>query len=278
MINNFAILLFPQWQGSGTEKDLYDGAMKIKERYLSERDYGEVNVTLWECLAEQNNILGYPAILEQLQSAVRVLLKNDCRKIFTVGGDCGVELAPVSYLNEKYHGDMTVIWFDAHGDLNTPNSSPSKKFHGMPLRTLLGEGEEQLIRQCFSIITADQIILAGCRELDAPEQQYIDKRNIRLMSVEDMAGGDKLMDAVKEKGHKNIYVHLDLDVLDPDCFPAVKCPACNGMSLDNLVGVLKKLNENYNVVGFSIVEYASASGQCIEELEKIIDCFQEGTE
>ena len=276
MLNNFTTLLFPQWQGSGTKKDLYHGAMKIKERYLSDRDYREVNVSLCEGLVEKNNILGYDVIREQLQNAVELLFQNDYEKIFTIGGDCGVELAPVSYLNEKYNGDMAVIWFDAHGDLNTPSSSPSKKFHGMPLRTLLGEGDEPFIRQCFSLLTTEQIILAGCRELDLPEQQYIDKSNITLVSIEDMAGGSKLIDAVKEKGHKKIYIHLDLDALDPDCFPAVMCPTCKGMSVDNLVGLLKKLNGNFDVVGFSIVEYAPTKGQYIEELKKIIDCFQGG--
>ncbi len=276
MLNNFTTLLFPQWQGSGTKKDLYHGAMKIKERYLSDRDYREVNVSLCEGLVEKNNILGYDVIREQLQNAVELLFENDYEKIFTIGGDCGVELAPVSYLNEKYNGDMAVIWFDAHGDLNTPSSSPSKKFHGMPLRTLLGEGDEPFIRQCFSLLTTEQIILAGCRELDLPEQQYIDKSNITLVSIEDMAGSSKLIDAVKEKGHKKIYIHLDLDALDPDCFPAVMCPACKGMSVDNLVGLLKKLNGNFDVVGFSIVEYAPTEGQYIEELKKIIDCFQGG--
>lgn len=269
-------LLFPQWQGSGTEKDLYYGAMEIKKKYLNS-NYKQVDVSVCVDLVERNNILGYSIIFEQLQNAVRLLLENDYQKIFTIGGDCGVELAPVSYLNKKYNGDLTVIWFDAHGDLNTPSSSPSKNFHGMPLRTLLGEGDKQFIRQCFSKLTTEQIILAGCRELDLPEQQYIDKNNITLVSIKDMIGSSKLNGVVKEKGNKNIYIHLDLDVLDPDCFPSVMCPACNGLSVDNLTKTIKKLNENFNVVGFSIVEYKPNKGEYIEELKKIINCFQRET-
>lgn len=269
-------LLFTQWQGSGTYKDLYYGAMEIKDKYLLNSEYKQVDVSLCENIVEKNSILGYDIILGQLQNAVRVLLEKDYQRIFTIGGDCAVELAPVSYLNKKYNGDMAVIWFDAHGDLNTPSSSPSKKFHGMPLRTLLGEGDEQIIRQCFSKLTIEQIILAGCRELDFPEQQYIDKNNISLVGVESIVSSDMLTDIVKAKGYKNVYIHLDLDVLDPGCFPAVMCPTCNGLSIDNLTGTIKKLNENFNVVGFSIVEYIAGKGECIDELKKIIDCYQGG--
>ena len=59
--------------------------------------------------------------------------------VVTVGGTCGVEAAPVAYLNERYRGDLAVVWYDAHGDLNAPATSPSGHFHGMVLRTLLGD-------------------------------------------------------------------------------------------------------------------------------------------
>ncbi|MBV1909658.1 MAG: arginase family protein [Kangiellaceae bacterium] len=61
-------------------------------------------------------------------------------RIMKVGRSCGAKAAPVSYLDNIDKGQTAIIWFDAHGDLNTPESSPSGHFHGMVLRTLLGEG------------------------------------------------------------------------------------------------------------------------------------------
>ena len=58
-----------------------------------------------------------------------------------IGGTCGAEIAPVAYLNNHYESDLAILWFDAHGDLNTPKTSLSGHFHGMVLRTLLGEGQ-----------------------------------------------------------------------------------------------------------------------------------------
>lgn len=62
------------------------------------------------------------------------------RLVVTVGGDCGVELEPVAAAVRRHGDRLAVVWFDAHGDLNTPRSSPSGAFHGMVLRTLLGDG------------------------------------------------------------------------------------------------------------------------------------------
>ncbi|MGY0038106.1 arginase family protein [Pedobacter sp. NJ-S-72] len=87
-------------------------------------------------------------------------------KISTIGGDCGIEIMPISYLNKIYNGNLSIIWIDAHADLNTPESSPSKTFHGMPLRTLLGDGNKQFKELLFSTIKPEQISFIGLRDLD----------------------------------------------------------------------------------------------------------------
>ena len=58
-------------------------------------------------------------------------------KLFTLGGGCDADVPCLLYLNEEYRGDLTVIWFDAHGDLNTPEESATSLFYGMPLRSLM---------------------------------------------------------------------------------------------------------------------------------------------
>ncbi|NUS03623.1 MAG: arginase family protein, partial [Nonomuraea sp.] len=65
--------------------------------------------------------------------------------VVTAGGDCGVELEPVAAARRRFGERLVVVWFDAHGDLNTPDSSPSGAFHGMVLRALTGEGPDGLV-------------------------------------------------------------------------------------------------------------------------------------
>lgn len=260
-------LLFPQWQGSGAEKDLYYGAIEIRDILLPVNSYEQIEVFTDEELSIKNDIRSYDSITLQLKKAIDTISNCKPQKIFTIGGDCGVELAPVSYLNKFYNGDLAVIWFDAHGDLNTPSSSPSKNFHGMPLRFLLGDGDKNIVKQCFSKLKPDQVVLAGCRELDTAEEEYICNKNIQVLRGNDF---EKMADVIKGMGFKNLYIHLDLDVVDSNCFPAVMCPTENGIQLEILMRYLKLLKQEINVVGMSVVEYKQIEHTHIAKLIDII--------
>jgi arginase len=146
----------------------------------SKFQFTEVPVESCAELEIENDILGYRQILSLLQIARAKILSTSPDRIFTLGGSCGIETLPVSYLNHKYGGDLAVVWLDAHADLNTPESSLSKHFHGMPLRTLLGEGDRHICEQSFSILRADQIFLAGTRELDLAESELIKNQKISI--------------------------------------------------------------------------------------------------
>lgn len=171
-------LIFPQWQGSGDSKELFYGAQAIKQQ-LCNIEFSEVSVSLETKNDIQFGIYAFAAIHEQLKNACEVITSTNPDKILTIGGDCGVEVAPVSFLNKKYFNDLTVIWFDAHGDLNIPEESSSNHFHGMPLRTLLGDGNKNLTQSCFSSLSTKQIILSGGRDFDKAEKDFIKKNNIK---------------------------------------------------------------------------------------------------
>lgn len=263
-------LLFPQWQGSGRTRDLYYGALKIKEAYLSDIKFEEIKICENDSLIIDNDILGYKEIVEQLKDATELINGIKPDTIFTIGGGCDVEVAPVSYLNKKYNGNLAVIWFDSHGDLNTPSSSPSKKFHGMPLRTLLGDGNQHIVGKCFSQINPSQLILIGTRDLDFPEEDYVKENNITTFPVE-LIQKDAILDAIKKIGFDNVYIHIDLDVLEPTIFPSVTCPTPNGIDFKKLNDTLVHIKNNYNIVGLSLLEYSPKKGDSIDKLKSIID-------
>ncbi len=263
-------LLFPQWQGSGRTKDLYYGALKIKEACLSDISFEEIRIRDNDSLIIENDILGYKEIVEQLKDATKLLNSTKPNTIFTVGGGCDVELAPVSYLNKKYNGNLAVIWFDSHGDLNMPSSSPSKKFHGMPLRTLLGDGNQQIIENCFSQINPSQLILIGTRDLDFPEEEYIKENNITTFPVE-LINKDAILDSIKNNGFDNVYIHIDLDVLEPTIFPNVKFPTPNGIDFEKLNDTLLHIKDKYNIVGISLLEYSPQKRDSIDMLKDVIN-------
>ncbi len=168
-------LFFPQWQGAGS-LGLYEGATLLYEALDRKIALTRIPVASTYSLEMHQNILGYDQICSQLADTCRIIQAHNPAQILTIGGDCGVEIAPVSFLNQKYAKDLAVIWLDAHGDLNTPMTSPSGHFHGMPLRVLLGEGDPRMIRDAFSVIHPDQVFFIGVRDLDCPEKAFIQQK------------------------------------------------------------------------------------------------------
>lgn len=256
---NKLYLYFPQWQGSGKTNEIYVGASVLKDKLSETFQFVEISQPQVEELETEHNIVGYQRILKNLETVREVLKKASSDRVFTLGGDCGIEIAPVTYLNKQYDSDFLILWFDAHGDVNTPESSLSKTFHGMPLRIILGEGDATLMRNCFSSLQPHQVILVGTRNLDQPEKFYIQKNNITLFTSEKL-DLEKLTKVIKEKEKKNIYIHLDLDVIDPEELPDVKCPTANGLSFSRIQELVTTLKKNFNVVGGSLVEYTPKQG------------------
>ncbi len=250
-------LFFPQWQGSG-KIELYQGAHQLlKSAPFSTKSFESIPVALTYSLTSSENILGYSQITAQLSEACRTIANHNPNKIFTLGGDCGVELAPVSFLNPKYGSSLAVIWLDAHGDLNTPDSSPSAHFHGMPLRTLLGEGDPAILKQIFSTLLPEQIFLVGTRELDPLEGHFIQQRSLSFLPAKAVneANYERLIIQLNRGSFTKLYIHLDLDVIDPTDFPHVACPTPNGIHTNNLHKLILSLKENFEIVGASVLEF-----------------------
>jgi len=263
-------LYFPQWQGS-TRKHIYHGAKLLHEKLQSTLPFLEVHVDEDSTLEQAHNVEGFAVIRAQLAEAHQQLQMHQPQQVRTLGGDCGVEVAPLGYLNHVYAGDLAVLWLDAHGDLNTPDSSPSKHFHGMPLRHLLGEGTPALMDLVPTPLRPEQVLLCGVRELDAPEQAYIDHAGITRISVDRLAtDGQHVNNIIEQRGFKHVYVHFDVDALDPAAFPHSDYPTPHGLRIADLRKLLRNLKQ---VVGFTLTEFAPKPGYPLDGVEAIIGIF-----
>src|SRR5215467_1425734 len=130
-----------------------------------------------------------------------------------LSGDCMTALGTVSGLQRAGIG-AGIVWFDAHGDVQTLETSTSGYLGGLPLRLLAGYRPE-LIADALGLraVPEDRIVLAGARDLDPPEIQYLAGAAIRRRQVTDLTEAD-LPDGP-------LYVHLDVDVLDPGGLPGL---------------------------------------------------------
>lgn len=258
------IFINPQWQGSGLTDELKSGAQTLDSYYNT---YEKIRIPLSDKeLTTIDNIKCFTPILEQTTLFKQIISDTKPAKISTIGGDCAIEIMPISYLNKLYQNDLCIIYIDAHADINTPDSSPSKAFHGMPLRTLLGEGNEKFVDLLFSQLKPEQICYVGLRDLDEPESDYILQYSIT--SVKDCQFAD-----IKDKvsNFKNVYIHLDLDVLDKSEYEFSMFPTNIGSSVSDVAELIKRIKANCNVVGFCITECTAKSVDQLEKIKPILD-------
>lgn len=263
-------LLYPEWQGYGLSSTVYDGAAALALALLPDTHFTLVDGPSAEALSMRDGVLGLDSIARRFRWALDHLRASAPDVVVTIGGTCGVEAAPVAYLNERYEGDLAVVWFDAHGDLNTPASSPSGHFHGMVLRTLTGDGPPDYARALRRPLDPRQIFLAGTRDLDPDEAAFIARAGVNMSVPEALADARTLTNAIRARGFHNVYLHLDLDCFRPDEVPDTLMQTPGGPSLPSVLASHRQLRSTFHTAGWSIVEYVNRGGKTLELLAEFL--------
>jgi arginase len=176
----------------------------------------------------------------------------------TIGGDCGVSLAAVQHASRRHPNDLAVVWLDAQPDLHTPESSSSGAFTGMVLRAITGEGAGGLALGAEAV-PLTRVVLAGTRDIDPGEDEVIAERGIPLVEAADLATPDALLQAVQATGASHVYLHIDLDVLDPSEFAGVGNLVPFGVSVEALTSAITALRAQFGLAGATIAGFAPAS-------------------
>ncbi|TML14827.1 MAG: arginase [Actinobacteria bacterium] len=163
-------------------------------------------------------------------------IKDTSRRIAgLVAGDHSVALGTLAGLREV-HGPGGVIWIDAHGDLNSPETSPSGNVHGMVLAAALGHAGERFQEDGWGLpaLAAGRVALVGVRALDEGERALLGTLDARVFTMSDVArlGVERVLrEALAHvAGPGFVHVSLDMDALDPDVAPGVGTPVRGGLS------------------------------------------------
>jgi arginase len=196
------------------------------------------------------------AIRETAQAELRALESP----VVTIGGDCGADLASVQHVvASRPPGDVALLWFDAHGDLNNAATSPSGAFHGMVLRALLGDGPDGLASTGAEVLSASSVILAGTRALDDGESAYVDTSGIRVLGVDELADPAAVIAAIEATGASAVYLHVDLDVLDPATVAGIGFPEPFGVQPEQLCDLIRAIRGRFELAGAALTEFAPES-------------------
>ena len=170
----------------------------------------------------------YRAVSNAVTDAVR---RGD--RPIVVAGDCATALGTVAGL--QHAGiEPGIVWCDAHGDIQTLETTASGYLGGLPLRLLAGYRPELIALELgLHPVPESRIILAGTRDLDPPEVAYLAEAEIRRVELANL-GSIELPEGP-------LYVHLDLDVIDPREMPRLRYPAPGGPSAATVASVLSQL-------------------------------------
>lgn len=258
-------LLIPEWQGSASSRamQLAEGASILRED-LPRSVLHEVEVPL-----EAGDALGTPvarlsSVLQAREAAQKTLAAAEGVPII-VGGDCATSLPGLEDAVSKHGDGLAVLWFDAHPDLQHPSTSPSGAASGMTLRHALGGGSPELASN--DPIEASKLTLVGTRAIDPEEQSEIEQLKISVLQVEgvdeDLAAAVTARLSEVEASH--VYIHLDLDVLDPSEFMAVHEPVPFGLSVHQVTTAIRAAVAALPLAGASICEFAPADASMAAE-------------
>ena len=150
-----------------------------------------------------------------------------------LGGDHSVAIGTLGGLAQA-HGPGGVLWIDAHGDLNTPATSPSGNVHGMALAAALGVAGDAFASEAWSLPAVERVALVGVRSLDDGERallRELDARVFTMSDVDRMGVEPAIREALAHvEGPGFVHVSLDMDVVDPDVAPGVGTPVRGGLS------------------------------------------------
>lgn len=250
-------IFIPLWQG-GSHAGIHEmmNHFSLDKNDIHIKIENETEPTI-DNINNKNIILKY---CNQLYTEVDNVLKRNNFPL-TIGGDHTIALASVSAA-KKHYDELAVIWVDAHGDFNTPTTSPSKNPHGMIFAALIGEGDSEFVNLGHDgvKIKKENIVLFATRELDEGEINLIEKNNIKVISdsyIKEYGLKNALKEISKylENKTNNLHISYDLDVIDPKIIPGVSVPVEGGLNIDEVNSTIDYLFNNFNITSMDVVEY-----------------------
>ena len=199
------------------------------------------------------------AVNEKLAKAVDAEVIKE-RFPLIMGGDHSIAIGSLAGIS-KHYKNLGVIWFDAHGDLNTSETTLSGNIHGMPLAVSLGLGHERLTNLYNYVpkVKTENIVIVGVHSLDPGEEELIHKKRIKVYTMYDIEhiGISRVMAEtiryLKEKTD-GVHLSLDLDFLDPVEAPGVGVSVLGGMQFDEGRIAMAMLSESNLITSFEVVE------------------------
>jgi arginase len=243
-------------------------------------DWGNVETAVAEATAAGSPRARFLTEIKQACERIARRVEHASREgriPIVLGGDHSVAVGTLGGLAAA-HGPGAVLWLDAHGDLNTPETSPSGNVHGMPLAAALGRAGPDFDSDAWPLPAVEpaRVSLIGVRSLDEGERSFVREAGIAVATMTDVdrRGVETVVREALDRagGASFLHVSLDMDVVDPDVAPGVGTPVRGGLSYREAHLAMELLAESGLLGSLEVVEVnpildrENATGQLAVEL------------
>jgi len=196
-----------------------------------------------------NNIESYKIAYDKILEGVK-------RKefILNLGGDHSIGLPTVQAVLDEYKDEILIIWIDAHGDINTYETSPSQNLHGMPVAGLMGLMKNWIDDKEHYKLKPNNIIYIGVRDLDKGEEDFINKLGIKCFRTLN----EEVLKLIKNHKSKYIHISCDIDGLDPKIMPSTGTKSEKGLKIDNIFDIIQVSRDR--LISYDLVEFNPLEG------------------
>ena len=226
------------------------------------------------------NLTEIVAGLNDLKPRVELAVKSGAL-VLVLGGEC-VQVIGLLTGARRYYKHINLLWFDRDADLNTPATTPSGRIDGMVLAHIIGKGAPELVRFWGEppLVREPDVTLFGLARLDPPEQDFLARAPLRHVHATDIQAKGAATAAADALNHlhadtREFVLHLDLDVIAQEEFPAVVVPGSGGLSLEDVRAALREIVRHKNLVGLDVAQFTPDKDANADCARKIVDLLVE---
>lgn len=245
------------FRDQGIKEKLENSGFKIS-------DVGNISCKDRQLLSIGDPKLKYLAEIVRVSEASAKVVSNlilKKEKIIVLGGDHSICLGAISGASVAVKKALGMIYMDAHGDMNTNKTTTTGNIHGMHLASLIGFGDERLVNvfDKSSKITKNNLLHIGAYDLDLAEIEFITQEKLNMYKIIDVLsfGLGSLFSKIDNLNTnvKNVWISLDLDVIDSIYAPGVGMPNKAGLTYREITTICEYIGKKSHVIGVDVVEY-----------------------
>jgi len=246
-------------------------------------DYGDCAPRLFANDDEHRrarNLTEIVAGLNDLKTRAELAVKSGAL-VLLLGGDCAQVIGLLTGAR-RYYKHVNLLWFDRDADLNTPASTPSGRIDGMVVAHIIGKGAPELVRFWSEapLVREPDVTLFGLERLDPPEQEFLTKSPMRHNYAADIQfkGGSKAAHEALAQVHadaREFVLHLDMDVIAEEDFPAVNVPGSGGLRFGEVRASFMEFVKHKNLLGLDVAQYNPDKDPEGRSAKKLVDLLVE---